>query len=141
MGVRPVGQWVDCSQAQAEAGHGHRRAEAARGDRFGIHDSVDYGLVMPDRDEFEWDEDNEAHIAEHDVDPYEAEEAAADPGAVFRRRGKDRFGNPRYLCVGKTEDGRILFVVMDRKEARRWRVGSARDAGPTARKAYRKRNR
>ncbi len=96
---------------------------------------------MPDWDEFEWDEHNEAHIAEHDVDPYEAEEAATDPGAIIWREGSDRFGNRRYLCIGKTEEGRILFLVMDRKGERRWRVGSARSAGSGARKAYRRRNR
>lgn len=95
---------------------------------------------MQDRDEFEWDEDNDEHIAGHDVDPYEAEEAATDPGAIFRRRGEDRFGNPRYVCVGKTEDGRILFLVLDLKEERRWRVGSARDTVPRERKEYRRRN-
>ncbi len=96
---------------------------------------------MQDQDEFEWDEHNESHIAGHDVDPYEAEEAATDPDAIVWREGSDRFGNRRYLCIGKTEDGRILFLVLDRKGRRLWRVGSARSAGPRARKAYRKRNR
>lgn len=41
--------------------------------RAAMHDSAD---------EFEWDEDNEEHIAEHDVDPYEAEDAVLDPGAL-----------------------------------------------------------
>lgn len=97
--------------------------------------------MISDRDDFEWDENNEGHIADHNVDPYEAEEAATDRGAIIWRDGNDRFGNPRYLCIGKTEDGRILFLVMDRKEGSRWRVGSAREAGPRPRKVYRKRNR
>ncbi len=98
-------------------------------------------MVIPDWDDFEWDEDNENHIAEHDVDPYEAEEAVTDRGAIIWRDGTDKVGHPRYLCIGKTEDGRILFLVIDRKGERRWRVGSARPAGPKARKAYRKRTR
>jgi len=97
-------------------------------------------LVISDWDDFEWDKDNEAHIAEHDVDPYEATEAIRDRSAIIWRAGKDKFGNPRYLCIGKSKDGRILFLVVDRKAERRWRVGSARTAGPRARKAYRKRN-
>jgi uncharacterized protein len=97
--------------------------------------------VISDRDDFEWDENNEGHIADHNVDPYEAEEAATDHDAIIWRDGNDRFDNPRYLCIGKTEDGRILFLVMDRKEERRWRVGSAREAGPRPRKVYRRRNR
>ena len=98
-----------------------------------MHDSAD---------EFEWDEDNEEHIAEHDVDPYEAEDAVLDPGALCIRQGKDKFDNPRYLCFGKTGDGRILVVLVDRKAQHRWRVGMARDdASPRERKSYRKRNR
>ena len=95
---------------------------------------------MQDRDEFEWDEHNEDHIADHDVDPDEAEEAATDSNAIFRRRGKDRFGNPRYLCLGKTESGRILLLVVDLKPGRQWRVGSAREAVPYERKEYRRRS-
>jgi len=98
-------------------------------------------LVISDWDDFEWDEDNENHVAEHDVDPCEAEEAVTDRGAIIWRDGTDKFDNPRYLCIGKTKDGRILFLVIDRKGERRWRVGSARNAGPKPRKAYRKRNR
>jgi uncharacterized DUF497 family protein len=90
--------------------------------------------------DFEWDEYNEDHIARHGVDPYEAEEAATDPGAVFRRSGSDRFNNPRYLCLGRTESGRILFLVLDRKWEGRWRVGTARNAVPRERKDYRRRN-
>jgi len=92
-------------------------------------------------DEFEWDEDNEEHIAEHDVDRYEAEDAVLDSGALCIRQGKDKFGNPRYLFFGKTGDGRILVVLVDRKAQHRWRVGMARDASPRERKSYRKRNR
>lgn len=33
---------------------------------------------MFDRYEFEWDDDNIEHIARHDVEPWEAEEAVAD---------------------------------------------------------------
>lgn len=96
---------------------------------------------MQDWDEFEWDQDNEDHIAEHDVDPYEAEEAVLDPGAIRRRDGKDRFGNPRYVYIGKTEDGRILVAAVDRKGRHLWRIGMARNADPGERKIYRKRNR
>jgi uncharacterized DUF497 family protein len=70
--------------------------------------------------QFEWDEHNESHIAEHGVDRYEAEDAATDPAVVIRRIGKDRYDNPRYIYVGKTEDGRILYMVVDRKGQRRF---------------------
>jgi uncharacterized DUF497 family protein len=58
---------------------------------------------MQDWDEFEWDDDNESHIAKHGVDRYEAEDAATDPSVVVRAVSKDRYGNPRYIYIGKTE--------------------------------------
>lgn len=81
---------------------------------------------MQQWDDFEWDQTNEDHIAEHDVDPYEAEEAVLDPDASFKRDGTDKYGNPRYLYIDKTEDGRTLFLVVGKKGTGLWRVGSAR---------------
>ena len=96
---------------------------------------------MQEWDEFEWDADNEEHLAEHGVDRYEAEEAATDPAAIVKRVGTDRYGNRRYIYVGKTEDGRILFMVVDRKGQHRWRISSARDARFNEKRGYRRRNR
>jgi uncharacterized DUF497 family protein len=97
---------------------------------------------MQQQDEFEWDSDNEEKLAaRHGVDRYEAEEAATDPRASVKRIGTDRFGNPEYIFVGKTDDGRILFMVGVRKRDRVWRIGSARDAKFHEKRAYRKRNR
>lgn len=90
-------------------------------------------------DEFEWHDENEGHIARHNVDPYEAEEAATDLDAIGRQVGKNRFGRPRCVFIGKTGDGRILVVVVDRKENHLWRVATARDATPGERKSYRRR--
>ena len=89
---------------------------------------------------FEWDEENENHLAKHQVDRYQAEEAAQDPLAAVRRVGKDRYGNSRYVYVGKTEDGRILFMVVDRKGRDRFRIGSARDAKFREKRGYRRRS-
>lgn len=91
--------------------------------------------------QFEWDEHNEDHIAEHGVDRYEAEDAATDPDVVIRRVGKDRYGNLRYIYVGKTEGGRILYMVIDRKGQNRFRIGSARDADFGQKRYYRQRSR
>jgi uncharacterized protein len=91
--------------------------------------------------EFQWDDENEDHIAEHHVDRYEAQEAARDPDAESRRVGKDRYGNPRYIYIGKTEDGRFLFMVIDREGPNLWRIGSARDAKFKEKRFYRGRRR
>ncbi len=97
---------------------------------------------MQQQDRFEWDEDNEDKLAaRHGVDRYQAEEAATDPKASVKRIGMDRVGNPEYIFVGKTDDGRILFMVGVRKRERVWRIGSARDATFQEKRAYRKRSR
>jgi uncharacterized DUF497 family protein len=76
---------------------------------------------MQPEDEFEWDKDNEEKLAaRHGVDRYEAEQAAVDFGASVKRIGTDRAGNPEYVFVGKTDDGRILFMVGVRKRGRIW---------------------
>jgi uncharacterized DUF497 family protein len=96
---------------------------------------------MQPEDEFEWDKDNEEKLAaRHGVDRYEAEKAAVDFGASVKRIGTDRAGNPEYVIVGKTDDGRILFMVGVRKRGRIWRIGSARDAKFQENRAYRRLN-
>ncbi len=97
---------------------------------------------MPPGDDFEWDSDNEDKLAaRHGVDRFEAEQAATDSRALIKRIGADRIGNPEYVFVGKTDDGRILFMVGVRKRSRVWRIGSARDATFQEKRAYRRRNR
>ncbi len=91
---------------------------------------------MLDWDEFEWDQENEEHIARHDVDPYEAEEAVQDPGSIHWRTREGRF-----FYIGMAENGRVLVVILDRKGRHLWRVATAREAIPKERKAYRRRNR
>jgi uncharacterized DUF497 family protein len=108
----------------------------------GGYNSVFWHPEMQQRDRFEWDRNNEDKLAaRHGVDRYEAEQAATDPGAYIKRIGTDRAGNPEYVFVGKTDDGRILFMVGVRKRDSTWRIGSARDAKFPEKRSYRKRNR
>ena len=107
-----------------------------------IYDSVYSDPEVRQRDVFEWDSDNEEKLAaRHGVDRYEAEQAATDPKASIKRIGTDRVGNPEYVFVGRTDDGRVLFMVRVRKRGRTWRIGSARDAKFQEKRAYRKRSR
>lgn len=109
---------------------------------IGMHDGVYFNFEMQPQDEFEWDEFNEDKLAaRHGVDRYEAEEAATDPRAIIKRIGIDSVGNPEFIFVGKTDDGRILFMVGVRKRGRHWRIGGARDAEFREKRAYRRRNR
>lgn len=88
------------------------------------------------RGEFEWDEDNIGHIARHEVEPWEAEEATQDTDRVhFRTR------SGRIFVIGMTEAGRMLAVVLERKERSWSRVVTARDVIEKEKRAYRRRNR
>ena len=66
-----------------------------------------------------WDEWNTDHIAQHGVEPIEAEEVGDRPRYVERWR-------ERYLAWGSTAEGRFLLVIYVRKPAGRY-VISARD--------------
>lgn len=66
-----------------------------------------------------WDEWNTDHIAQHEVEPFEAEEVGNHPRYVERRRD-------RYLAWGATAAGRFLLVVYVNKPLGRY-VISARD--------------
>ena len=81
---------------------------------------------------FVWDDDNEAHIARHLVDPEEVEEALSDDPVVLR--GPDA----RYLAYGSTVDGRLLFCVFTRQPGGRIRVITAREMTTKERRRYRR---
>ena len=88
--------------------------------------------------EFDWNQANVDHLAEHGVDPEEAEEAATDP----RRRPTvaNQFpGQPRRSAIiGRTDSGRIIVVVMTRS-GRFTRVITAFDADTSQKRQYRRR--
>jgi len=58
---------------------------------------------------FDWDEANILHIAKHNVDPHEAEEALK--GLPLHLLDQVRRGEPRIVQLGETLAGRILMVV------------------------------
>lgn len=83
-----------------------------------------------------WDDEAIAHIARHGVEPWEVEEALVDP----RRRKFNAYrapGDKRMGFIGKTEDGRILVVVLS-KRAAGIRPFMARDASKAEKKRYRR---
>jgi uncharacterized DUF497 family protein len=87
---------------------------------------------------FDWDEHNIGHIAEHGVDPEEAEQVLRSPARV-RVPAHSTESEERRAVVGPTDDGRVLFVVIARREER-IRVVSARDATPGEKKRFRRRS-
>jgi uncharacterized DUF497 family protein len=84
--------------------------------------------------DFQWDEDNVAHIAIHNVRPDEVEEMAFDD-EPWIRRGR---GGTRYM-LGFTISGRYLFVVYVLKGKGIARVVTAMDMDEKTRRLYRKR--
>lgn len=80
---------------------------------------------------FEWDEGNALHLAlRHGIEPEEAEEIfAIDP--VFR---KTRRGH--YAAFGKTEAGRLLVMVFERRAAGVVRIISGWDMSTAERQYY-----
>ncbi|MDQ3248751.1 MAG: BrnT family toxin [Chloroflexota bacterium] len=80
---------------------------------------------------FWWDNQNIEHIANHGVEPYEAEQVIAT--AKFIRKG----GQGKYVAYGQTDAGRYLLVVFAPKENRRVRVVTARDMTSTEKRNVR----
>ena len=85
--------------------------------------------------DFIWDETNIEHIAQHHVNPREAEE-------VFESRYYlRRLWDDRYASLGRTDAGRYLFVAFDyNQKDKSVYVATARDMDEKERKLYRRRS-
>lgn len=83
--------------------------------------------------EFWWDDDNIEHIANHGVEPFEAEEVIVNKAQIRRT------GEGKYLAYGQTDSGRFLLVVFAPKSNSRVRVITARDMTTAERRRYRNR--
>lgn len=86
--------------------------------------------------EFQWDEANVEHIARHGVTPEEAEEAYLDENRRYLSIPRT-FREARRALLGKTEDGRILFLVYTLRLGY-IRILSTRDATAPEKRQYRK---
>ncbi|HEV8441536.1 MAG TPA: BrnT family toxin [Methylomirabilota bacterium] len=84
--------------------------------------------------EFEWDEGNVLHLTlRHGIEPEEAEEVfAIDPLYRRTRRG-------HYVALGRTEAGRLLVVVFERKSGGVVRVITGWDMDTAERQYYQRR--
>jgi uncharacterized DUF497 family protein len=75
---------------------------------------------------FEWDEGNVRHIARHHVLPDEAEEVFFDIENVVDEDLEHSAREQRFLIIGKTEQGRLLYQIFTRR-GDKIRVVSSRD--------------
>lgn len=87
---------------------------------------------MPDR--FDWDDDNESHILEHELFPDDVEGAFYNP--YVRTPAYNHLGATRQGFIGATDDGRIITVIYTHR-AGHIRVVTARDANPREKRRYR----
>ena len=79
-----------------------------------------------------WDEQNLDHIAEHQVEWYEVEEAVY--GLSIIRKGR---GENRYFIYGQTESGLYLTVIADHEGGGWFYPVTAREMTFNERRAYR----
>jgi len=82
--------------------------------------------------DLEWDERNEAHIAEHDVTPLEVDELVFEDAPHYRRGS----GKNIYEVYGQTGAGRYLFVVLRSLGAHQARPITAREMTRSERRLY-----
>lgn len=84
--------------------------------------------------DFEWDEENENHIAKHGVTIPEVEEAI-----LFCKPLCQRSREGKYVAYAVAEDGRYLLIVFVVKGSGLIRVISARDMNEMEKRYYKKR--
>lgn len=65
--------------------------------------------------EFEWDDANIAHIARHNVSPEESEDVFFDKNNVIDDDDKHSIVEDRFVIIGKTIDGRLLYQIFMRR--------------------------
>jgi len=87
-------------------------------------------------EELYWKEHLEDKILRHGVTPEEVEEVIWDGKPEVRKKSDNR-----YLFWGQSEDGRYLFIVLDRENpGTRYVPVSARDMTQKEKQGYKKRN-
>ena len=83
---------------------------------------------------FDWDARNTDPVSRHGIQPFEVEEAMADPGRI----GIDVQDRGKKGILGRTEDGRLLFVVYVVRDGV-YRVITARGLTPGEKRIFQRR--
>ncbi|MDP3987862.1 MAG: BrnT family toxin [Candidatus Levybacteria bacterium] len=76
--------------------------------------------------EFEWDKHNTGHVKKHNVSNTECEELFFDENKVVFKDLLHSQGEDRFILLGKTKMGRLLYLVFTIR-GERIRVISCRD--------------
>jgi uncharacterized protein len=85
---------------------------------------------------FDWDKGNLEHIAKHGFDDIECEDVFFDEYAIAADAYNYK-GEKRQAIIGKTEGGRIAFIVYTIRNGK-VRVVSSQDADASEKRKYRK---
>jgi len=80
-----------------------------------------------------WDEQNLDHITRHQVEQDEVESVAFGPHHVRRGRQENR-----YELYGQTDEGRYLFIIIDREVKGVFYVVTAREMDVNEKRFYRR---
>lgn len=84
----------------------------------------------------DWDDENVEHVAEHNVEPEEVEEALSDPQRI-PMPAHSTSTERRWGLIGATDSGRILCVFYTRR-GQAVRVITAYDASERQKRRYRR---
>ncbi len=84
---------------------------------------------------FEWDENNEEHIARHGITPEEVEEVFFGKPLIY----KSKYG--RYMALGETIDGFFLSVIFEYLGKKEIRIVTARAMSNREQRLYRQKRR
>lgn len=76
--------------------------------------------------EFEWDKGNISKNKKHKIEDKEAEEPFFDENKVIYKDVLHSKREKRYVVIGKTKKGRLLYIVFTYRKSR-LRIISARD--------------
>jgi uncharacterized DUF497 family protein len=87
--------------------------------------------------EFDWDDGNIEHIADHRIEPDEVEEAFEDLHRI-QARARNAEGEIRRAVIGRTAAGRFLYIVYTAR-GRLIRPVTAYDAPVYERRRYQRR--
>jgi uncharacterized protein len=112
-----------------------RRASARMSSvaRFVYTEIVYTDIVLDFIEGFDWDLHNVGHVARHNVEPAEVEEAVGQPHTIISARDVD--GEKRWKLFGTSAAGRYLVVVFTIRE-NRLRPVTAHTMNPKERKIY-----
>ena len=96
----------------------------------------DWVDVLSFAEDFEWDEGNiKKNWARHRVSHIECEEIFFNRPIIVRKDKPHSTNEDRYFVLGKTDAGRLLFIVFTLR-SNKVRIISARDMNRKERKIY-----